>query len=220
MTEQINDDVALNDVEANIENANQESGVTGSMMTTVLDNLERIGRTHSSGGDVTEHPSYDGSQQLGPESDFTRDFYAFDSDRTGPNQGQTDTSLTVPPGMRTHGATPDRLVKGTRLPIGSHDNPSYVVNVPADMVTTEQVAVGLSAVQLVQARDMRQSLVLTNTDPANTVFVGANSAVQVVTGFPIKAGASFTMAAGCELWAVAAAGTPIVAVIEFNNYVR
>lgn len=182
------------------------------LLDEMMDNIERIGKGNlSTGGDVTEMESYDPSQRVGPVDEHSRDFYA--------GQG---TTTEIPAGMR------DVIIPGHTLPMPVHHSPdTWTVNgvhgevnvdVPASALTTSQAMLygGAGAIQILQTRPRRGSVVVSNTAAAGgaTIYIGSNSGVTVNTGFPIIAGTSLTVPASCGLWAVSSADV-IVACLEY-----
>lgn len=192
-----------------------------SLVTDMMDNLERIGKTEqSTGGDVTTLESYDENDQVGPQNDFSRDFLATTSDvtRSGPNKGLTTAdALVVARGLEIgDGSTADALQPSPDdLPtLGTQSNPDYVRDVPAANISTAQFIATSNPMRIVNDNQDRRSVIVMNTDPNNTAYIGSNSAVGVYNGFPVIPGAAITLSVSCELWAVSASPTPL-AVIEF-----
>lgn len=81
--------------------------------------------------------------------------------------------------------------------------------------TTEQKTLSTTAL-MVAPKSNRKSLQVLNTDPVITAYIGTSRRVNSTNGFPLLAGASyeFDVAAGDEVWAIAASGAPILAYIE------
>lgn len=66
----------------------------------------------------------------------------------------------------------------------------------------------------------RSRLTVLNIDSSITVYLGHNSGVTSANGFPLAAGAAFTFegfSASGSIYAIAASGTPTVALIEEYN---
>lgn len=167
----------------------------------LMENIERIGRgNYSTGGDITEHESYDATKQVGPENDFSRDFHA-----------GTD---TVPTG---DGSTTKVLIKHQDIKtLGSKENPATVLTEAAKGVTTAQYLVTGTPVQVVGGKPERRGVRFVNTDPTNTLYVGANTAVTIYTGYPVPPGATVEFPVSCSMWAVSAIANGVpVGVIEF-----
>lgn len=77
-----------------------------------------------------------------------------------------------------------------------------------------QNTLSTTAEKILSDRPTRKSALILNTDATISVYVGTNSSVSSSNGFVIKAGASLSVTAGIEWWAVAASGTPVIAIIE------
>lgn len=167
----------------------------------LIENIERIGRgNYSTGGDITEHESYDSSKQLGPENDFSRDFHA-----------GTD---TVPTG---DGSTTKALIKHQNMAtLGSKDNPATVLPQAATGITTAQYLVTATPIQIVGGKPARRGVRFVNFDTTNTLYIGANTAVTVYTGYPVPPGATVEFPVSCSMWAVSGIANGVaVGVIEF-----
>jgi hypothetical protein len=82
-------------------------------------------------------------------------------------------------------------------------------------IAASQVATSTSAGLLLAARANRRAVWLANLDATNHVFVGADSGVSTANGYRLKAGDQpIRVVTRDELWAIASAGTPTVALLE------
>jgi hypothetical protein len=79
--------------------------------------------------------------------------------------------------------------------------------------TTSQVAVTTSAALAVPAAIGRDTVTLYNSG-ASTAYVGNSNAVTTSTGFPIPAGASLTMEATVDIYAIGSASTTLAVISE------
>lgn len=79
--------------------------------------------------------------------------------------------------------------------------------------TTSQVAVTTSAAIVVPAAAGRDTVLLYNSGSA-TAYLGNSSGVTSSTGFPLPAGASITMEATADIYAIGAAATTIAVLSE------
>jgi hypothetical protein len=79
--------------------------------------------------------------------------------------------------------------------------------------TTTQVAVTTSAAIAAPAAAGRDTVTLYNSGAA-TAYVGNSSAVTTTTGFPVPAGASLTMEATVDVYAIGASATTLAVISE------
>lgn len=86
-----------------------------------------------------------------------------------------------------------------------------------DFIEASQTAISTSATQVAAARLGRVRVVVRNLDTSITVYVGA-SGVTTGEGFPLyggtPAGESVALFTEAAVYAIAASGTPNIAVIE------
>lgn len=178
-------------------------------MTNVMDNLEQIG--HARSGSVTQIPAYTPDQEVGPLNDYSRDFHA--KERVVGINTMPNVKEQLPPDERVISDATDLDIPATA--IGTANDPTYVRESPADSFSTQQVTVGVGGAQnIVQEKNNRRSMVITNMDAANTVYVGSNSAVSVVSGYPLIKGATLTLNVGSEVWACVSTNAVTVGIIE------
>lgn len=81
-------------------------------------------------------------------------------------------------------------------------------------IVASQNALSTTAEQILALRPSRHRAVIKNTDGAITVYIGATAAVTSTTGMPIAGGESVALYYRGVLYAIAASGTPTVAIIE------
>lgn len=179
-----------------------------------LDNLERFGRNNlSTGGDVSSLDSYDPTQPVGPQNDFSRDFYA----GQGSGNELPESMRVIDPTAQVDNLGSNEPGTGDVLKVGG-ENAQLVLDAVPNQISASQVFLPAGSVQrILPARPRRSSVVIynvTQTMGAN-LYVGATAGeATVYGGFPIVAGSSFTLAANCEVWAVASADIT-VACMEF-----
>ena len=82
-------------------------------------------------------------------------------------------------------------------------------------IAASQVTTSTSAALLLAARANRRAVWLANLDATNHVFIGADATVSTSNGYRLKAGDQpIRVVTRDELYAIASAGTPVVAVLE------
>lgn len=87
-------------------------------------------------------------------------------------------------------------------------------------MATSQNALSTSAEVIGDSKGRRVRFTVLNTDGSITVYLGNSSGVTSSTGFPLAAGAAFTFegpSASGAIYAIAASGTPTVALLEEYN---
>lgn len=82
----------------------------------------------------------------------------------------------------------------------------------APQFAASQNALSVTAEVILTARPQRISAIVRNIDNSITVYLGAEGVDS--TGFPLPAGASVTLTTTASVYAVAASGTPTVAIWE------
>ena len=86
----------------------------------------------------------------------------------------------------------------------------------ASRFVASQNALSTTAEEILDVRETRIGAVVHNTDTAITVYVGPQT-VTSSNGFPLAPGASLSVSVTGALWAVAASGTPTIAIFEEFN---
>lgn len=173
---------------------------------TQMDNLERFPGVGGS-ADITAHPVYDPSEDVGSYSDFARDFLEAGGGQAvaaEPFQGSaTDLSDTA-----DDPKTADVWsVAGT--------DAQAVIDIGSSTFNTGQFGVPAgSPVQILLQNSLRTAVTILNMDAANTCYVGPNSSLNADSGFPIGPGNSLTVSLSAAIWAVADANLNI-AVLEY-----
>lgn len=187
-------------------------GVSDDMAETVQDNLETL-RGVGTTRDITTHEAYDPQQRVGTENDFSRDLGADGASRSTRHGGSaTEDIINALPPIFMVDKQKDKAPG--KPPSGCIDDPVYMLTAPAERINTTQVTLGASATRILFYAPERLSAVIVNNDVANSLYIGANSALTSSVGFVIKPGASMTLAVNCELYALSPSGA-IVSVIEF-----
>lgn len=92
---------------------------------------------------------------------------------------------------------------------GSSTQPTGAAN-----VATSQTAISTSATQVAAARATRTGLLIRNLDAAISIYIGPTSGVTSGNGMLLKAGESVPVTAVGTWYAIAASGTPTVAVLD------
>lgn len=82
----------------------------------------------------------------------------------------------------------------------------------APKFAASQNALSTNDEEILAARPQRISALIRNTDASITVYIGAEGVDS--TGFSLPAGASVTLTTTASVWAVAASGTPTIAIWE------
>lgn len=84
----------------------------------------------------------------------------------------------------------------------------------ADTFAATQNALSTTAEAIFAARPTRHRAVVKNTDVSITVYVGEADTVTSSTGMPLLAGESIQLFTTAAIYAIAASGTPTVALVE------
>ena len=83
-----------------------------------------------------------------------------------------------------------------------------------DHIATSTNALSITAEKIADVRPSRHRIVIRNNDGAIVVYVGPTSSVSSTVGFAIGAGVREEFDYSGELWAIAASGTPSIAIAE------
>lgn len=166
---------------------------------SVIDNLEQIG--HKASGSVTQIPSYDPDDRIGPVSDYARDFHS--NERVVGINATPGIKEQLPPPMQdSSGSSPGDMLS-PKSALGTPTDPAFMRESPANDFTTQQITVLPGGAQrIVQARSDRRSLVIMNLDPVQYVYIGNQSGVVQTSGFPVVPGAALPLNTAGEVWAV------------------
>lgn len=84
----------------------------------------------------------------------------------------------------------------------------------ADNITATQNALSTAAEAIFSVRPSRHRAVIKNIDTSITVYVGETVDVTSATGLPLAAGESIALYTTAAIYAIAASGTPTVALLE------
>lgn len=81
-----------------------------------------------------------------------------------------------------------------------------------------QNALSIAAEQILPVTRTRRRVAIRNLDTSIVVYIGHSSAVSSANGWPLLggtgAGESIALYTQAAVWAIAASGTPVVAIIE------
>ena len=89
--------------------------------------------------------------------------------------------------------------------------------VGAPILVTEQNALSTTAEKIVSAANYTREVLVQNLDSTITVWVGGAETVTSSNGVRLRAGEAITFLTTGEIWAIAASGTPTVAIATEKN---
>lgn len=82
-----------------------------------------------------------------------------------------------------------------------------------ERIVASQNALSTTAEKIASVSAGQHRVIVKNTDASITVYLGHSDAVTSANGMPLLAGESIALYTRGEVWAIAASGTPTVAII-------